>query len=319
MTDTAGLTAALQAASSQPWALQEERATSVAALLSDASAGLTVTEGALARALGPGKMAAADVRQIRTAGGKITAIVPIQGMILYDFDLPPFTTGMRQLAAAIRELAADDAVDRIILDIGSFGGTVTGVEEAAEAIFEARQRKPVIAAINPLAASAAYHLASQATEITITPSGDTGSIGVFAMHVDTSAALERAGIRVTFVKAGKFKTETNATEPLSDDARAHLQATVDAFHDKFIADIARGRGISAAMVRRTFGQGRLLLAQDALRVGMVDRIGTIEEVIAGRSASPASGRGAASGNSPSRTTLARRERLKRKLQLERLR
>ena len=143
--DTGAITAALQAASSQPWALQEERATSVAALLLDASAGRPVTEGALARALGPGKMAAADVRQIRTAGGKITAVVPVQGIILYDFDFPPFATGMRQLAATMRELAADGAVDQIVLDIGSFGGTVTGVEEAAEAIFKARQRKPVIA------------------------------------------------------------------------------------------------------------------------------------------------------------------------------
>jgi len=256
-----------------------------------------------------------------------TAIVPIMGVLTHRPSILSelFGLGDAGTYAGIRRRlnseVASRSTNRIILQVDSPGGTVGGLEELAADIAAANRVKPLIAVADTLAASAAFWLASQAGEFVATPSAAIGSLGVFLLHLDASRALDRAGIAPTFVfsKISPHKVETNSLQPLSKGAKAALQADVDAIGDKFVRDVARGRHVGEALVRSLFGQGRLLLAEAALRVGMVDRVATFEQVLTGRSASPASGRGAAYGNSPSRTTLARRERLKRKLQLERLR
>ena len=287
--DTARLGQALQDAAGKPWALQEDRADAVSALIADIALGREFNPDRFARAIaGPNDLGGPRVNgTVRTGSGK--AVVPIHGLLLYDLHFPPFVTSARWLAATMRELADDSTVTRIVLDIASPGGVVTGIEEAASEIFKARQRKAVVAAVNPFAGSAAYWLASQASEITVTPSGDVGSIGVFVLHLDLSGAMEQAGVRATFIKAGKFKTEGNAFEPLDQDAEANIQRDIDAIYNRFIGDVARGRGVSALTVRFSFGEGRMKLARDALRLGMVDRLATIEEVIAGKTSSRAVG------------------------------
>src|SRR5207237_10294998 len=108
----------------------------------------------------------------------------------------------------------------------------------------ARGAKPITAAVNTMAASAAYWLASQADEVVITPSGLAGSIGVYLVHEDWSAANAQMGIDVTYISAGRFKTEANPDEPLSEDAKAALQAEVDDLYSLFVTDVATGRNPS---------------------------------------------------------------------------
>jgi ClpP class serine protease len=102
---------------------------------------------------------------------------------------------------------------------------------------------------------------------------------VFTYHVDYSQAMEEMGIKVTYIAAGKYKVEANPDEPLSDEARDHIQGLVDADYDLFIADVGRGRQVSAATVRSDFGQGRVLTASDAKAAGMIDRVATADETI----------------------------------------
>jgi signal peptide peptidase SppA len=128
-------------------------------------------------------------------------------------------------------------------------------------------------------ASAAYWLASQADEIVSIPSGNVGSIGVFSAHQDLSAALEKEGIKVTLIKAGKFKVEGNPFEPLSDEARAQIQTRVDDAYSQFTKDVARGRGVKPSDVRGGYGEGRALPAKEAKAVGLIDRIATMDEVL----------------------------------------
>jgi hypothetical protein len=128
--------------------------------------------------------------------------------------------------------------------------------------------------------------------VAVIPSGQVGSIGVFSMHVDTTAAEEAEGVKVTIVKAGKYKAEN--MEPLTDAAREAMQQQVDTYYDTFVADVAKGRGVAPKVVRETYGEGRVVLAKDALAAGMVDRIATLEEVLRGMQASGRSnGRGTA--------------------------
>jgi signal peptide peptidase SppA len=170
-------------------------------------------------------------------------------------------------------------VGTIVLDIDSEGGSVEGTPELWTAIYDARQRKSVVAVANSMMASAAYWLGSAATEIVSTPSGSVGSIGVLHVHAEESKALEDAGIKLTVTKAGKYKGEGSPFEPLTDEAKDFIQSRVDEAYSMFVKDVAKGRGVPVNEVRKAYGQGRLLGAKEAKELGMIDRIATLDETI----------------------------------------
>jgi ClpP class serine protease len=94
-----------------------------------------------------------------------------------------------------------------------------------------------------------------------------------------SKALEAEGVAHTLISAGKFKTEGNPFGPLSEEARAAFQASIDDAYNQFVAAVASGRKVDEATVRDGFGQGRMVLAKQAVRQGMADRVATLDETI----------------------------------------
>ncbi len=114
------------------------------------------------------------------------------------------------------------------------------------------------------------------------PSGEAGSIGVFVLHTDISRALEKEGVKPTFISAGERKTDANAFEPLTERAKADIQRDVDLIHLQFTMNVGRGRGVSAAHVREHFGQGRMMMARESLRMGLIDQIGNFETALPAR-------------------------------------
>lgn len=259
----------------------------------------------LARRLAGGNVSAAELEEIRAArqpapalGGAGIALIPIAGPIFPRANLMTEMSGatsLEQIGAMVDTAARDPQVGSIVLDVNSPGGSVELLPETAAKIREARKAKPVLAVANGTAASAAYWLAAQADEISVTPSGLVGSIGVISEHHDFSQALDAAGVRVSLIYAGRFKTEGTPTEPLGDDARAHVQSIVDHFYGLFLADVAKGRGVSTKTVREDFGEGRVLTAGAAVSAGMADRVETLEAALARlrRPARPAGRRAAA--------------------------
>lgn len=215
----------------------------------------------------------------------LVAVVPLRGVIAHRMSAMEESSGgmsAERFTQMFKALAADESIGTIIIDVDSPGGTIAGLAEAADAVYQARETKRVIAVANATMASAAYWIASQANEIVAIPSAmdrGIGSIGVFTVHQDLSAALEKEGIKLTLIKAGAHKAEGNPFEPLSDDVRAQMQASVDAAKAAFVQTVARGRGISAADVVAQYGDGRAFSAKDALAVGLVDRIATMDDVI----------------------------------------
>jgi capsid assembly protease len=157
----------------------------------------------------------------------------------------------------------------------------------ARAVFNARQRKPVVASINPLGASAAYWVASQASQVIMPSSGEAGAIGVFALHVDASEAYRMAGLKPTVIQSdiSPHKTETAPFAPLSDAAMAYEQQQINAIGREFVNDVGRGRNISTAIVAARFGGGRTLRGSAAVGVGMADSIGGLDAAFA-RTANP---------------------------------
>lgn len=213
-----------------------------------------------------------------------SAVIPVFGVISKRMNMLGEMSGgtsIERLGAQIRGAVADPGVRNVILQVSSPGGSVYGVQELAEEILALREQKKIIAVADDVAASAAYWLAASASEFVVTPSGEVGSIGVVAMHVDYSGQLEQEGIKVSYIHAGDHKVEGNPYEPLDDDARAFMQARVDDYYHAFVSGVAKGRGVARSVVKESFGQGRMFGAQKALEVGMVDRVATLAEVIRG--------------------------------------
>jgi signal peptide peptidase SppA len=216
--------------------------------------------------------------------GDSVAVVPIRGVIAHrmsGMDESSGGTSCESIGAMFRQAQADATVGTIVLDIDSPGGTATGIQELAGQLFESRGRgtKRVIAVANGSMGSGAYWLGSQADEIVALPSAQVGSIGVFSVHEDLSKHLAQEGITVSLIKAGKNKFENNPFEPLSDDARAHIQGQVDEAYGQFVKDVARGRRVSQATVKEQYGDGRVFTGKEALKAGLVDAIGTMDSVI----------------------------------------
>jgi signal peptide peptidase SppA len=201
------------------------------------------------------------------------AIIPIQGVLTSDGP-SWYGTNYGTISDAAEKAAADPSVKRIVLSVDSPGGEVVGLPETANIIAQAAKIKPVSAMVEGMSASAAYWLTSQASDVTLTPSGEVGSVGVRMMHMDISKMLEDAGVKVTELQAGQFKTEWSPYKPLSDDAKADMQRRLEETHQEFMDAISGGRGsrISQNMRRNSFGGGRVFSAKDALQHGFVDRI-----------------------------------------------
>lgn len=287
-----------------PWAIWRPALVQICQVLAFKAAGGSLSAEELETRIG-----AAKARAKAPSTGAI-AVLPIQGVIVPHADL--FTemsggTSIDGFLAQLREAMADDSVSTIVLNIDSPGGSVELLAEAAAEIREARKSKDVVAVANAFAASAAYYLMSQASQAIATPSGQVGSIGTIAIHQDLSKALEMEGIDPTIVTYGEHKADQHPFKPLSEDGLADIQAMVDSYGREFVADVAKGRGVSTSRVENEFGQGLMFRPEDAFARGMIDGIASFDAVIsnllAGR---PATGRARAELASLPAATAARR-------------
>lgn len=276
----------LAAFASEPWALQPEKLQTIISFLAFKAGGGMLGADEIQARIGKGQEAA-----IRKQAGDI-AVIPVMGTIMQRADMMNDISGgcsTEAVAGFLNAAVNDDTVKAIVMHYDSGGGGVFGVQELGEQIAAAAQIKPVIASIDSACCSAAYWLASQATEITCTPGGIGGSIGVYSVHEDLSKALEMEGVTPTLVKAGDNKAETINFLPLSDDARAAMQTRVDQTYDTFVRAVAAGRKTTLANVKENYGQGRSFQAPDLLAKGMVDRIETFSATLARLGGTPMRG------------------------------
>lgn len=226
----------------------------------------------------PDERAAAFGETRRQADEARIAVIPVVGVVSHRAS--SLGASAEVIAAQVETALASPKVDGILFDVDSPGGEVSGVPELAARIFAARGQKPMLAVANTLAASAGYWIASAADEVWVTPSGETGSIGVWTAHEDWTTWLENEGVKITEFAAGKFKTEGAFWKPLSPEAESVLQARVDEVYGWFLKAVAAHRGDTPAAVRAGYGEGRVLGAQQSKAAKLVDRVGTLEEAIA---------------------------------------
>jgi capsid assembly protease len=266
-----------------PWAILPSYLQAIAELVELRAGGGQLSQEEISARIGSGPATRAPA----TAGA--VAVIPIYGVIMPRATLLSQISGGCSLATISQQLQAaldDPQVSSILLDVCSPGGSTALVPETAALIAAANKQKPVTAIANNMAASAAYFLACQAGELYVTPSGYVGSIGVYAVHQDISGALAQAGVAMTMISAGKYKTEGNNYEPLSADAESALQALIDDAYNQFFDAVAQGRGVSTADVRGGFGEGRVVTAAASVKANMADGVATFDEVLQQMLATP---------------------------------
>lgn len=232
----------------------------------------------------------------RAAGG--VAVVSVLGSLVNRgawLDTRSGLTSYEGLAAQIRDAATDPEVSAIVLDISSPGGEASGMAGLADLIRQVGETKSVTAFVNDMATSAAYGIASAAQEIVVSPTSMVGSIGVVMLHADHSGELASKGIKPTLIFAGSHKVDGNPFEPLSEDVRADLQASVDAYYEQFLGVVSAGRGarLTADMTRAT--EARTFIGAEAVTHGLADRVATFDDVLTQLSQTCPTGRNALTG------------------------
>lgn len=268
----------LSAFAAEPWALDREKLSAVTDFLLFKADGGVYTPEEVAARIGGGQR----VQEAATGNG--VALIPVYGVLSQRMTMMSDLSGgtsYQSLTRSLHAALADDEVSAIVMEIDSPGGSVPGTMELAAEIRSLRGgAKPIIAQVNSMAASAAYWIASQADEIVVTPSGRAGSIGVYTVHEEISAALEKAGVKRTYISSTPEKVEGNETEPMPEDALAFVQARVNESYQLFVAEVAEGRGVSTETVLADFGKGRVFGAKELLKRGMADTIATLDQTLA---------------------------------------
>lgn len=202
------------------------------------------------------------------------AVIYVHGILVHEMSwLGAFfgdETTYAQLASAIVAAMNDDEAKAVVLHVNSPGGEVAGCFDLVDGIYGLRGIKPIWAILDEEAYSAAYAIASAADKIIVPRTGGTGSIGVIAMHVDITGALEQWGVKVSTIQFGARKSDGYPTTPLSDEARTRKQADIDMTGELFVETVARNRGIAADKVRKT--EAGTFLGASGLGQGLVDAV-----------------------------------------------
>ena len=182
----------------------------------------------------------------------------------------------RSLCAAL----ADENVRSVVLVMNSPGGVVAGLFEAVRrmrAEIEASGKR-VVCYVDELAASAGYALACVADEIVLPETGCVGSVGVIASMTSVSRMLDKAGVDVELVTSGDEKADGYAQKPISKEALARMQETVDLFAGIFHRHVAARRPLSVEAVAAL--EAGVRYGADAVRAGLADRVGSLDDVLA---------------------------------------
>lgn len=263
-----------------PWAILPDRLAVLQEIVARHVAGEKLEAEAVQLAI-HGAKRPADRKVANGAGGNI-AVLPLFGTIFPRANLMTEMSGAtsaEMFGKQFDALMGDPEIAGIILDVNSPGGQAMGIEEVARKIYDARGEKPIVAVANHLMASAAYWIGTAADELVVTPSGEVGSIGAFAVHWDESKAMEMEGIKPTLISEGKYKVEGNPFEPLTEEARGAIQGSIQEVYGAFTQAVARNRQTPVDQVRNGFGEGRVVGARQAVKMGMADRVGTLDETI----------------------------------------
>jgi len=180
----------------------------------------------------------------------------------------------------LRKYRKKASVKAIVIRINSPGGTVAPAQEIYREIGKIRKKKPVVASFETLAASAAYYLASDCDAIVSSPGTITGSIGVIMMLPDFQKLIDKVGVGMTVIKAGKYKDIGSSVRAPTEEELNILQTFAAEVHEQFINDVALGRqGKIDKEKLRSIADGRFFTGEKAMELGLVDSMGNFYDAV----------------------------------------
>lgn len=218
-----------------------------------------------------------------TEGGERVALVDIAGpMAQRAIDgFFGYVEGYDAIAARFLQAVNHPEAGAVVVRIDTPGGTTAGLDQAVETMAAAAKAsgKPVFVYVDELCASAGYRIASGiGAQIFAPPSGSIGSVGAISTLVDTSAALEREGIKVTLIREPEGKAEAHPNGPVADLAEGRARERTRAVAESFYAQVAISRGLTVEQVSAL--NGAVLSAPDALSAGLIDGVDSFSGVVA---------------------------------------
>ncbi len=202
------------------------------------------------------------------AFGDAIAVVDIQGELRYDLHKIQEIEGYRD----------NNSVKAVLLFVNSPGGGVAASQALYHAVRKVTEKKPVVAVMGAVAASGGYYVACAADSIIAHEGTITGSIGVIAAYVRTEELFSKIGLDVTVIKSGRYKDVGSPHRQMTEGEKAYIGKLLDTVYLQFLRAVSEGRGMPLRQVRRV-AEGRLYSGEEAVEVGLVDRLGTYEDAL----------------------------------------
>ena len=227
--------------------------------------------------INPGKYAQA-VSFKKTSGDDKIAIIYAQGDIV-DGKGNDDEVGSETFIKLLRDARLDDDVKAIVFRVNSPGGSALASEEIWREVTLAKKAKPVVLSMGDYAASGGYYISCNADSVFADNGTITGSIGVFSIIPNLQNAFkDKLGITFDGVKTAPYADAGSTTRPLSEQEKKFFQSSVDTIYNLFKTRVASGRKKSVDYID-SIAQGRVWTGDDGIEVGIVDRIGTLQDAV----------------------------------------
>jgi len=178
------------------------------------------------------------------------------------------------MVSEIEKLRKDDKIKAVVFRVNSGGGSAYASEQIWKAITDLKKEKPVVVSMGDMAASGGYYISCNASKIIAQPTTITGSIGIFGMFPNFKGTSEKLGLDFDAVKTHRFSDFGNITRPMDDSEKSMLQAYIDRGYDTFLTRCAEGRNIPKDTLEK-YAEGRVWTGNQALKIGLVDKLGNI--------------------------------------------
>jgi protease-4 len=213
-------------------------------------------------------MRGADLAGLDMGGGEKVGVVEIVGVI----------ADAREVLEQLKRFREDEDIKAIVVRVDSPGGVVGPSQEIYRAVARTRETKTVVASMGAVAASGGYYAIAAADGIVANPGTITGSIGVIMEYTNFQALLDKIGLAPVVIKSGTYKDAGSPVRPMTPAEEALLKDFVDSLHQQFVSAIAEGRQMALETVQ-ALADGRIYTGQRAKDIGLVDRIGNLEDAV----------------------------------------
>jgi len=184
----------------------------------------------------------------------------------------------KNMVKTINDVAKDNQVKAVVFRISSPGGSAFASEQICHALTMLKAKKPVIVSMGDYAASGGYYIACMADKIVAQPNTITGSIGIFGVIPNISGLNEKLGITYDGVKTNRMSDAISVTRPFTPEERSLMQNYVNRGYELFVKRCAEGRKMKLDQIK-AIAEGRVWTGEDALKIGLVDKIGGLNDAI----------------------------------------